>query len=57
MPLEAVTHGTTHCGGAERVLKAVHRVQQKAGYRAHQAEVVLTLACWTESSRKQAPAC
>ena len=34
----------------------MHGVQQKTDEQAHQAEVVLTMACWTESSRKQAPA-
>ena len=41
----------------EGELKAVHRVQHKVGYRAHQAEVVLNLACWTKSLPKQASAC
>ena len=41
----------------EGVLRALHRVQHKVGYRAHQAEVVLNSACWAKRSRKQAPAC
>ena len=41
----------------EGVLKAVHWVQHTVGYRAHLAEVVLNMACWAKSSRKQAPAC
>ena len=41
----------------EGVLKAVRRVQHTVGYRAHRAEVVLDMACWAKSSRKQAPAC
>ena len=41
----------------EGVLKAVHWVHHTVGYRAHLAEVVLKMACWAKSSRKQAPAC
>ena len=56
-PLEAATHGTTHAMVLEGVLKTAHRAQHMVGDRAHRAEVVLNLACWTRSSRKQAPAC
>ena len=55
-PLEAATHGTTHAMVLEGVLKTAHRAQHMVGDRAHRAEVVLNLACWTRSSRKQAPA-
>ena len=37
----------------EGVLKAVHWVQHTVGYRAHLAEVVLNMACWAKSLRKQ----
>ena len=42
---------------SEGVLKTAHRVPHMVGGRAHRAEVVRDLACWTGSSRKQAPAC
>ena len=63
----ALCHGRTTGGSTSRdhslqkVLKVERkvklRVQPKLGGLAHKAAVVLDLADWSESSRKQTPAC
>ena len=56
-PLVLADHGTTHCEGAEGGAKGGAKGAAQAGRLAYKAAVVLNLADWSGSSRKQAPAC